>query len=153
MSFNVLVAEPSNDAWIAILRGIRRQFRDALILRVKDGEQALKFLFYRGLLTDDPPIPDLVLLAADLPVVSAEEVFARLRQHPRMRATPVIVNALSNGETKVTLPQAFRAKERLWTLCGPGSLETQVSEAVHRLAAFMLVAHSSDELGELESEA
>jgi hypothetical protein len=60
--------------WTAISNGIQRHFADASILRVKDGEQALRFFLNRGLLTDAPEIPDLMVLASGLPVISVESM-------------------------------------------------------------------------------
>ena len=91
MTFNVFVAAPGDQAWAMIASGIRRHRPDAAILRVKDGQQAMRFLFCRGLLTEAPETPHLVVLAGNLPAISTEAVVARLRQHPRTCTTPVIV--------------------------------------------------------------
>lgn len=91
MNINVLVAEPSGADWAAIAKGIRRHLPEASVLRVRDGEQALRFLFHRGLLTAEPSVPDLVLLAEELPLIPAAGVIARMRIDPRTRFTPVIV--------------------------------------------------------------
>lgn len=91
MGFNVLVAERHNDKWGPILAGVRRRRPDASALRVMDGEQALRFLFERGLLVDEPETPDLIVLAAELPLVPTSIVLSRIRQDPRTCAVPVIV--------------------------------------------------------------
>lgn len=90
MSYNVLVAEPSDATWASIANGVRRLKPDAAILRVKDGEQAMRFLFHRGLLSEEPERPDLVVLAAGLPIVPVNAILAHLRQHPRTCTVPVI---------------------------------------------------------------
>jgi CheY-like chemotaxis protein len=133
MIFNALVAEPCDAAWAAIADGIRRHFPDASLLRVKDGEQALRFLLHRGLLTDDPESPSLVVLAAELPVISVERVFVRLRQDSRTRATPVIIRWHDLDKTKVDLPDLLLAEGGLLLVCGPVGLEAQVAEAVRQL--------------------
>lgn len=91
MMFNVLVAEPGNGAWSSIAAGVRRQRPEAALLRVKDGEQAMRFLFHRGLFTESPETPDLLVLAANLPKIPVEAIVARLRQYPLTRTTPVII--------------------------------------------------------------
>ncbi|WP_161965609.1 hypothetical protein [Steroidobacter cummioxidans] len=91
MIYNVLVGEPDNDTWTSIANGVRRYQAESAIVRVKDGEQAVRYLFQRGLLTEEPETPHLILLAAHLPIVSMNAVIARLRQHPRTQAIPVIV--------------------------------------------------------------
>lgn len=133
MSLNVLVAEPSNDDWIAIARGLRRRLPDASILRVKDGEQALRFTYQTGLLTSDPQIPHLVILAARLPIVSGERVFDQLRQDPRTRSIPVLVAWKDGYNSRVEKIEAFRGDEWLFTVFCTVALEEQVADAVRRL--------------------
>jgi CheY-like chemotaxis protein len=91
MIYNVFVAEPDNDIWTSIANGVRRHQPDAAIVRVKDGEQASRYLFERGLFTDEPETPHLIVLAAELPVVPANSLIDRLRQHPRTATISVIV--------------------------------------------------------------
>jgi CheY-like chemotaxis protein len=91
MIYNVLVAEADNDTWTSIANGVRRYQQEAAIVRVKDGEQAMRYLFQRGLFTEEPETPHLIVLSAALPIVSADAVIDRLRQHPRTEAIPVIV--------------------------------------------------------------
>lgn len=133
MNLNILVAEPNNDDWISISRGIRRRLPDAAILRVKDGEQALRFTFQAGLLTPDPQIPHLVLLAARLPVVSGERVFEQLRQDPRTRSIPVLLAWKDGYNARVEKIEAFRGEEWLFTIFCTVALEEQVADAVRRL--------------------
>jgi CheY-like chemotaxis protein len=135
MEFNVLVAEPCNDDWASIASGIRRHWPDASILRVKDGEQAVRFLFYRGLLTDAPETPDLIVLAEELPTIASEAVVARLRQHPRTQNTPVIVSrAEKDAETEDALDDhEWLSRERSLVIVNAESLERGVADAVYRL--------------------
>jgi CheY-like chemotaxis protein len=133
MTLNILVAEPSNDDWVSISRGIRRRLPDASILRVKDGEQALRFTFQAGLLTPDPQIPHLVMLSARLPVVSGEHVLDQLRQDPRTRTIPVLVAWKDGYNARVEKIEAFRGDEWLFTIFCTVSLEDQVADAVRRL--------------------
>ncbi len=56
---------------------------------VRDGEEALQFLFGDG--APSRPLPDLVLLDLRLPKVSGKEVLARIRAEARTAHLPVIV--------------------------------------------------------------
>ena len=126
MNLKILVAEPSNDDWISISRGLRRRLPDACILRVKDGEQALRLTF-------DQHIPQLVLLSARLPVISGEQVLDQLRQDPRTRSIPVLVAWKDNYNARVEKIEAFRGDEWLFTIFCTVALEEQVADAVRRL--------------------
>jgi CheY-like chemotaxis protein len=133
MNLNVLVAEPNNEDWISISRGLRRRLPGASILRVKDGEQALRYTFQAGLLTPDPQIPHLVMLSARLPVVSGERVLDQLRQDPRTRSIPVLVAWKDGYNARVEKIEAFRGDEWLFTIFCTVALEEQVADAVRRL--------------------
>jgi CheY-like chemotaxis protein len=129
MTFNALVAEPDNEVWAAIAEGIRKQRPGAAILRVKDGEQAVRFLYHRGLYTDAPETPNLVVLAEDLPTLSTESIVARLRQHPRTHAMPVIV---VRRERQNHPAGAFEG-ERWLEVVGTENVEADVAEALQCL--------------------
>jgi len=131
MSLNVLVAEPSGSDWAAIAKGIRRHLPDASMLRVRDGEQALRFLFHRGLLTAEPPVPDLVLLSEELPLIPAAGVIARMRIDPRTRLTPVIVLRRDPEEDSLDPYWGGELRAAMMTVCVTDGLETQVAEAVN----------------------
>jgi hypothetical protein len=133
MTINILVAEPSASDWSAIAKGIRRQLPEASLLRVRDGEQALRFLFHRGLLTAEPPVPDLVLLAEELPLIPAAGVIARMRIDPRTRLTPVIVLRRDFEEEALDPYWGGELRASMMTVCVTDGLETQVAEAVNDL--------------------
>lgn len=139
MIFNVLVAEPSNAAWIWIARGIRSHFEYASIVRVKDGAQALRFVFRRGFLTEEPPTPNLIVLAAELPVVPASDVITRLRDHPRTRCVPVIVRWRDRDWREVDFLDAFATQDPL-LIVGSDALEAQLANAVHASCVPMRLA-------------
>lgn len=133
MTINILVAEPSGSDWSAIAKGVRRQLPDATLLRVKDGEQALRFLFHRGLLTAEPSVPDLVLLAEELPLIPAAGVIARMRIDPRTRHTPVIVLRRDFEEEALDPYWDGELRTAMRTVCVTDGLEKQVAEAVDDL--------------------
>jgi two-component system, response regulator len=101
-AFEVLLAEDSTaDAEL-----VRHSLADAMPVRmhvVHDGEEALDFLFGRGAYGDraSAPLPRLVLLDRNLPVVDGLQVLSELRRHPRTRALPVVLLTSSNLEHDV----------------------------------------------------
>lgn len=132
MIFNVLVAEPSDAAWIWITRGIRRHFAHASILRVKDGDQAIRFLFHRASSADEALTPGLIVLAAELPVVTVSDVFTRVRQAPETRAIPVIVRWRDRDWSQVDLLDALAAQDPL-LIVGGDAIEPEIAKAAHEL--------------------
>lgn len=136
MTFNVLVAEPADQQWALIANGIRRYRPQASILRVKDGEQAVRFLFYRGLFAEVPETPDLVVLARYLPTVATEAIVARLRQHPRTGRTPVVI--LGRGRRRADVAKALEYQQWLqqqqWLVAlGTDDVQRDIVEAVQSL--------------------
>ncbi|KOS56376.1 response regulator [Rhodococcus rhodochrous] len=64
---------------------------------VRDGEQALNFLFRRDPYPDAPR-PDLILLDLNLPRYDGREVLARIKADPELRHIPVVVLTASAAE-------------------------------------------------------
>lgn len=142
MTLHVLVAEPSDDHWTSISAGIRHYRSDASILRVKDGEQAARFLFYKGQFSDEPETPGLVVLSADLALVPAEAIIARLRQRPETPTTPVIVVCRDNGQNVDLGPELKRSRwlqgQQSLLIVGVNAVASEVTEAVRQLCRDLL---------------
>lgn len=64
---------------------------------VRDGEQALSFLFRRDPYADAPR-PDLILLDLNLPRYDGREVLAQIKADPELRHIPVVVLTASAAE-------------------------------------------------------
>jgi CheY-like chemotaxis protein len=67
---------------------------------VRDGEEALDFLFCRGNFSGRPfdATPSLVLLDLKLPKVDGLDVLRQLKSNPRTRAIPVVILTTSKEE-------------------------------------------------------
>lgn len=67
---------------------------------VRDGEQALDFLFQRGRFVDAVR-PDLVLLDLNLPRVSGSEVLKEIREEESLKTLPVVVLTTSDADQDI----------------------------------------------------
>ena len=98
----ILLAEDNpHDAELAI-RGLERQKLANKITWVKNGEEALDFLFRRGAYagrTDSGP--RLILLDLKMPRVDGIEVLKAIKQDERTRRIPVVVMTSSQEERDV----------------------------------------------------
>jgi len=65
-----------------------------------DGEDALNFLFRRGVHINAPRV-DLVLLDLNLPIMNGHAVLREIRAHPDTRLLPVIILSSSNARKDV----------------------------------------------------
>ena len=67
---------------------------------VKDGVEALDFLYKRGKYKDAPK-PDIILLDLNLPKKDGREVLSQIKQDPELRAIPVVILTTSAAEEDV----------------------------------------------------
>ncbi|OGW50733.1 MAG: two-component system response regulator [Nitrospirae bacterium RBG_19FT_COMBO_42_15] len=95
----LLVEDNPNDAELA-LRSLKKHNLANKILWVKDGAEALDFLFHTGVYADraSNDIPKVVLLDLKLPKVDGLEVLRRVKSDEKMKVIPVVVLTSSQEE-------------------------------------------------------
>ena len=97
---DILLVEDNADDMELTLHALRREHLANNIFTVRDGEEALEFLFCNGTHSQrkfDHP-PRLVLLDLKLPKVSGLEVLKRVKEDPRTRSIPIVVLTSSKEE-------------------------------------------------------
>ena len=95
----LLVEDDPNDVELALI-ALRKHKLANKIHVVRDGEEALDFLFCRGTYaqrTFNGP-PKVILLDLKLPKVSGLEVLKAIKEEPRTRAVPVVVMTSSREQ-------------------------------------------------------
>jgi CheY-like chemotaxis protein len=90
----LLVEDDAADAEMT-MRALRRNNLANKIRWVKDGEQALDYVF------GERQLPKLVLLDLKMPKVDGMEVLRRLKADPATQAVPVVIMTSSNEEKDV----------------------------------------------------
>lgn len=99
----LLVEDSPNDAELA-MRALRKRGLGSKMLWVKDGEQALDYLFRQGQYASyDNAAPRLVLLDLKMPRVDGFEVLRAIKVDERTRRIPVVVMTSSQEDRDVTL--------------------------------------------------
>lgn len=95
----LLVEDNAADAELTLHALTKSNLANKIVL-VRDGEEALEFLFCRGKFRNRrfEDAPRVVLLDLKLPKVDGLEVLRRLKQDPRTQAIPVIVLTTSKEE-------------------------------------------------------
>lgn len=98
----LLVEDNDNDAEMT-LRALRKRNLANSLARVKDGAEALDFLFCRGGYTEreNAHSPKVVLLDLHLPKIDGIEVLRTVRANPRTAQLPVVVLTSSNEEKDI----------------------------------------------------
>lgn len=97
---NILLVEDNPQDEMLTLRALRRANLANHIDVVRDGQQALDYLFREGefIEREDLGLPAMVLLDIGLPRLSGLEVLERLRSDMRTKLLPVIILTSSDEE-------------------------------------------------------
>ena len=97
---DILLVEDNPDDLELTLHALRREHLANNIFAVRDGEEAVEFLFCTGRFRqrDFDHLPRLVLLDLKLPKLTGLEVLKRVKQDPRTKALPVVVLTSSKEE-------------------------------------------------------
>jgi CheY-like chemotaxis protein len=97
----LLVEDSPADAEMT-LRALRRNNLANKVHWVKDGEEALDYVFGRGGYAGrEPGLPRLIMLDLKMPKVDGIEVLRTLKSEALTRAVPVVVMTSSNEERDV----------------------------------------------------
>ena len=96
----ILLVEDNGDDEILTLRALRANDIEDKVFVVRDGEEALEFLFCTNTYAERDPhdLPQLILLDVKLPKMDGPEVLRRLRADPRTRLIPVVMLTSSKEE-------------------------------------------------------
>jgi len=96
----ILLVEDSQEDVDLTLHTLRREKLANKIFIVRDGEEALDFLFCRAAFADRSfdHYPKLVLLDLKLPKVNGMQVLQQLKNDPRTKSIPVVILTSSKEE-------------------------------------------------------
>lgn len=97
---HILLVEDNEDDVDLTLRAFKRQMIKNSIVVVRDGEEALEYLFAKGRFADRSieDLPAVVLLDLKLPKVDGLQVLRQLREHPATKLVPVVILTTSRED-------------------------------------------------------
>ena len=99
---DILYAEDSPADAEMTLRAFKKQQLVNKLIWVKDGEEALNYLFCEGPFADRPAKnPNLVLLDLKMPKVNGLEVLQRIKSSPALQSIPVVMLTSSAEDTDI----------------------------------------------------
>jgi CheY-like chemotaxis protein len=96
----VLLVEDDQDDAVLTLRALKRNNIQDKVYVVRDGVEALDFLFCKNKFAKRDPhdLPQLILLDMELPNMNGLAVLHRVRADERTRRLPVVILSSSNEE-------------------------------------------------------
>lgn len=109
---NILLVEDTDEHALLIKRGLEDGLLNPSIFRVKDGEEAIDFLFHRGAYASpgDYPVPGIILLDLRLPKISGLEVLEKIKSDERLKDIPVVVLTVSDQRDDILRATRIGAK-------------------------------------------
>lgn len=143
MSVNktVLLVEDNPDDELLALRALRKNGIEQGISVVRDGAEALDFLFGRGEYAErsTASLPTVVLLDLNLPKLNGLEVLKQLRSREETRYLPVVILSTSKEEQDMISGYSFGANS---FICKPVDYD-QFIEAIEQLGRYWLLLNES----------
>ncbi len=107
----ILLVEDNPDDEMLTLRALKKNNIGNEVIVVRDGTEALAFLFCTGAYANRDPnhLPELILLDLRLPRVDGIEVLRRIRADERMTLLPVVILTSSNADRDLVDSYKFGA--------------------------------------------
>ena len=133
----ILLVEDNPDDEALTLRAFKRSNIANELEVVRDGQEALDYLFGDG--ADERPAAALILLDLKLPKVDGLEVLAQIRAHERTKLTPVVILTSSREETDLIAGYGGGANSYVRK---PVDFD-QFSESVRQLGLYWLVVNEA----------
>ena len=99
----ILLIEDSPEDYETTLRSFKKAGVANTFHHCQDGDEALNYLFHRGLYTDpvSAPRPAVILLDLNMPGADGFEVLAQIKQDQGLKTIPVIVLTTSSDERDI----------------------------------------------------
>jgi CheY-like chemotaxis protein len=129
----ILLAEDQEDDVFLVQHALLEAGLPNPLLVVHDGIQALQYLAGQGQYGDREkfPLPMLVLLDLDMPLMDGFAVLTSLRREPRFRQLPVVVLTGSSLSPDVSRAYRLGANSFLVKPAGVEQLRAALTEMVH----------------------
>lgn len=140
-SKTILLAEDNPDDAELTMLALREHNVLNEVVWVKDGAEALDFLFFEGPYASREPrdLPQLVLLDLKMPKVDGFEVLRRIRSEPSTRLLPVVILTTSREEVDRLNGYLLGANSYI---CKPVDFD-QFAQAVKQLELYWLVLNEA----------
>jgi CheY-like chemotaxis protein len=139
MPHSILIIEDQDADFEAMIRSLRRLGIEHTIVRCSDADDALDFLYGRGVHRpqgDAPPLspPEIILLDLTLQGSDGREVLTKVKQDDYLKAVPIIVWSGTNDPRDVEVSYRLGANSFVRKTFD----FAEVNQTLERLARFWL---------------
>lgn len=136
----LIVEDNLNDAELTI-RALKKQKLANHLIHLKDGVQALEFLFATGEFSgrNINQVPKVILLDLKMPKVGGLEVLEKIKADPRTKMIPVVILTSSAEDPDIKKSYALGANSYI---VKPVDFEN-FSKIVHDLGMYWMVVNKS----------
>lgn len=137
----ILLVEDNPDDEELTLMALKQSHVLNLVIVVRDGEEALEYLFCTGRYSDQEPfaLPQVVLLDLKLPKLSGLDVLKRLRADRRTELLPVVILTSSSEDEDIL--SSYRSGANSYVR---KPVEFQhFSEAIQQLGCYWLLVNQA----------
>lgn len=133
----ILLVEDNPDDEALTVRALHKNKIANNLMVVRDGVEALDFVFCTGVYSERDPkeLPEVVLLDLKLPKVDGLEVLRQIRADDRTRLLPVVILTSSKEEQDLIASYSLGANSYIRKPVG----FSQFVEAIHQLGMYWLV--------------
>ena len=133
----ILLVEDNPDDELLTLRALKKNNIGNNLVIVRDGAEALDFLFGTGAYVgrDTSNLPQIILLDLNLPKIGGLDVLRRIRETQSMRLLPVVILTSSKEEQDLINGYSLGANSYIRK---PVDFN-QFIEAVHQLGLYWLI--------------
>ena len=132
-SVDILVADDCDDDAALTLAALRRAAPDARVLRVKDGRDALQFVYstdgYKG---RPSGFPQLILLDVHMPILDGLAVLKSLRRDPLTAAIPIVLLSSFGNPMIIERAMALGANDYRVKPVDPMAYRAQIQDITDR---------------------
>jgi len=127
---NILLVEDEESHAELTKRAIRKSGNANQVDIVSDGEQALDYLYNRGLYTDKEkyPAPGLILLDIKLPGIDGIDVLKKIKEDSNLKTIPVIMLTTSEREADIARSYKHYANSYLTKPVGFKAFEKKITQ-------------------------
>jgi len=142
----LLIVEDNSDDELLTIRAFRKGNLGNEIDVVRDGEEALDYLFRRNGFESkkNESLPDLILLDLKMPKVSGLEVLQIIKNDPHLKALPVVVLTTSKDDSD--LKKAYELGVNSYVLKPVSIIE--FIEAIQKLEIYWFVLNQRPQRGQ-----